>query len=575
MHQMSASQPIRCLVALVAACATLIASIAAQQPPTGPPQLPPTFRAGSTLVPLDVRVLSKDGRPITDLKQSDFILREDDVRQTVSHFAFESIEPTTIDGVERPVLFRNGDASVEPAKRRVILIMLGRGSLELPFKGITAAIDFVRSRLMPQDFVAVMAYNRATEFTTDHEQAARVLERFREGHDSLERRLQVTLGGLAGLYGNRRIPASMQADIDSMFEADGAAVRQVQNDPAQMDEQMRRDLRREMDDIIDRASNSQFIKDPRFDHFLKWIAPTMQDAGNVLAGIEYLRFIDGEKRLIFVTEEGFALPRTENDLKIAATASEARVAVDTIHTGGVVAVPVGESGLSNEVFRRMSALSTMKILSDDSGGFRSSTIRPEVAFARIDEVTRSQYVLGYYPSNPKRDGRFRTVAVTVNRPGATVHVRRGYYAADTPRSFEPKRVMTDARLTMAMAYAQPIADLKVSLKVSPARTPEGGAAIAVSGTIDPARLGWMQAPDGRRRIALELAILCMNDRGLLVGEHRQPLVLTMTPEVYEKAAKSGINYGLTVPVSTPPREVKAVVYDAAVDLIGTSIWRLR
>ena len=49
----------------------------------------------------------------------------------------------------------------------------------------------------------------------------------------------------------------------------------------------------------------------------------------------------------------------------------------------------------------------------------------------------------------------------------------------------------------------------------------------------------------------------------------------MTPEVYEKAAKSGIHYGLTLPVSSPPHEVKAVAYDAAVDLIGASTWRVR
>ena len=379
--------------------------------------------------------------------------------------------------------------------------MLGRGSLELPFKGITAAIDFVRSRLMPQDFVAVMAYNRATEFTTDHEHVAKVLERFRDGHDSLETALPVTLGGLAGLYGNRRIPASMQTDIDRMFEVDGAVMRQVPSDPAQLDAQMRRDLRREMDDIVDRASNSHLIKAARFDHFLAWIAPTMQDAGNVLAGIEYSRFIDGEKRLIFVTEEGFALPRTENDLKIAAAASEARVAVDTIHTGGVVAEPVDRSGLTDQMFRRMSSLSTMKILSDDSGDFRSSTIRPEVAFARIDEVTRSPVQFSAtIPSNPNKDGRFRARFRRGQSAGRHRPRAPRLLAADTPRAFDRKQVMTDTRMTMAMSHTQPIADLKMSLKVSPARTTEGGAAVAVSGTIDPARLGWMQAPDGRRRI---------------------------------------------------------------------------
>jgi hypothetical protein len=85
----------------------------------------------------------------------------------------------------------------------------------------------------------------------------------------------------------------------------------------------------------------------------------------------------------------------------------------------------------------------------------------------------------------------------------------------------------------------------------------------------------MQAADGRKRITLELAILCLDDGGLILGEQRQPLVLTLTPEVYEKAVKGGIKYGLTVPVTSRPHQVRVVVYDPAVDLLGTGIWRLR
>jgi hypothetical protein len=135
--------------------------------------------------------------------------------------------------------------------------------------------------------------------------------------------------------------------------------------------------------------------------------------------------------------------------------------------------------------------------------------------------------------------------------------------------------MIDSRIAMAMSYSRRITDLKVDLEAAPAKAPDGGAAVAVSGRIDPSRLGWMQAADGRKRITLELAILCLDDGGLILGEQRQPLVLTLTPEVYEKAVKGGIKYGLTVPVTSRPHQVRVVVYDPAVDLLGTGIWRLR
>lgn len=52
----------------------------------------------------------------------------------------------------------------------------------------------------------------------------------------------------------------------------------------------------------------------------------------------------------------------------------------------------------------------------------------EKAFDVISEELRSQYVMGYYPSNIKRDGTFRKIKVEVTRPDTKVLARRGYYA---------------------------------------------------------------------------------------------------------------------------------------------------
>ncbi|MGH9683665.1 MAG: VWA domain-containing protein [Candidatus Acidiferrales bacterium] len=52
----------------------------------------------------------------------------------------------------------------------------------------------------------------------------------------------------------------------------------------------------------------------------------------------------------------------------------------------------------------------------------------EKAFDEISEELRSQYVLGYYPTNTKRDGTFRKIQVKVDQPDVKVLARRGYYA---------------------------------------------------------------------------------------------------------------------------------------------------
>lgn len=52
----------------------------------------------------------------------------------------------------------------------------------------------------------------------------------------------------------------------------------------------------------------------------------------------------------------------------------------------------------------------------------------EKAFDEISEELRSQYVIGYYPANAKRDGAFRKIKVEVARPNVKILARKGYYA---------------------------------------------------------------------------------------------------------------------------------------------------
>jgi VWFA-related protein len=78
-----------------------------------------------------------------------------------------------------------------------------------------------------------------------------------------------------------------------------------------------------------------------------------------------------------------------------------------------------------------SGSSVARKMADETGG-REIEVRNEKnlenAFDLISEELRSQYVLGYYPSNTKRDGVFRKIKVEVTRPDSKVLARKGYYA---------------------------------------------------------------------------------------------------------------------------------------------------
>ena len=70
-------------------------------------------------------------------------------------------------------------------------------------------------------------------------------------------------------------------------------------------------------------------------------------------------------------------------------------------------------------------------LSEETGG-RTIVVRNEKkleeAFDQISEELRSQYTLGYYPTNTNRDGRFRKIKIETTRKDLHVLARKGYYA---------------------------------------------------------------------------------------------------------------------------------------------------
>jgi Ca-activated chloride channel homolog len=52
----------------------------------------------------------------------------------------------------------------------------------------------------------------------------------------------------------------------------------------------------------------------------------------------------------------------------------------------------------------------------------------EAAFTNIVDELRNQYTLTFYPTNKKRDGRWRKLTVTARGKALSVRARRGYYA---------------------------------------------------------------------------------------------------------------------------------------------------
>ena len=75
--------------------------------------------------------------------------------------------------------------------------------------------------------------------------------------------------------------------------------------------------------------------------------------------------------------------------------------------------------------------SIAKKITDETGG-RMIVVNNEKhlqeAFDQISEELRSQYTLGYYPTNSARDGKFRKIKIDLANHDLKVLARKGYYA---------------------------------------------------------------------------------------------------------------------------------------------------
>ena len=140
-------------------------------------QQQPPLRSSVVLVPLDVRVLDERGDPVTNLTASDFEIFEDGVPQEIALWTMYDASQLRSHARSNSEALNVG-VEQEPSSGRVFLIVLGRGDLEGPSHGLSALSEFVKTRLLPSDRIAVLAYKRVTDLTTDRTGPLRLLQRY-------------------------------------------------------------------------------------------------------------------------------------------------------------------------------------------------------------------------------------------------------------------------------------------------------------------------------------------------------------------------------------------------------------
>ncbi len=163
----------------------------------------------------------------------------------------------------------------------------------------------------------------------------------------------------------------------------------------------------------------------------------------------------------------------------------------------------------------------------------------------------------------------------MNRPGAVVLFRHGYYGRDQLVPLDRESFLTFNRVAAAAYYDRDLRDIPVRAKVSTTGGSGRGAGEAlVEVTIDISKIGFRQAA-GRQAASLTIDVFCGDEKERLVGESWETATLRLKDDTYRRLLESGFVHTARIPLNGKVRYVKAVVYDYASDRIGSAVVRVR
>lgn len=495
------------LAAVLAAGAAL--TLSAQQRPAA------TFRVDVNYVEIDAVVTDAQGRFVANLKKEDFELVEEGAPQTITTFTLVHLPVTKPD----PPLFRG--TPVEPDVRtnmgnfdgRVMLLVLDDLQIDAKRSMVVraAARQFVRRNVGANDLVAVVTTGgRSTamqDFTSSHLRLGMAIDKF--------------LG---------RKPPRPAADAN--IAGDNQAAR---------------------------------------------IAPEekVANARNVLrmlkASAEYLANIRGRRKAVVWFSEGVDVdiedPMTEgrqirDEMRAAvASASRGGVSIYGVDARGLSAgldegVELGLKALDHDNMERPSAMSRvldelrhaqsfLQTISAATGGFAVMNQNNfNDAFARIIQDNSHYYLLGYYPTNNKRDGKFRKLQVRVTRPGHHVKFKEGY-TAPSGKAVSAERPRTSASapadLRAALDSPLPIDGLGMRVFAAPFSGPSNKGSVAIIVEVEPSRFKFQSAGASFSE-DIEIIILPVNGVGKALEGSRDQLPLRLSGKAFEAVSKFGLRF---------------------------------
>jgi VWFA-related protein len=176
---------------------------------------------------------------------------------------------------------------------------------------------------------------------------------------------------------------------------------------------------------------------------------------------------------------------------------------------------------------------SLRVLAEQTGGLAVVNSNDMAgAFDRVVRDNSSYYMLGYYPTNEKRDNRFRRIEVRVNKPGVLVRARKGYVSpgkGQTPAARRPAKVEGSAELADALNRPIQTSGLTLHANAASFKGAASNASVAVAITVDGAGFAFTEK-DGWIEDTLEVSVRAIDAKGTIRGSEHFDVNLRIRPE---------------------------------------------
>jgi VWFA-related protein len=528
-----------------------LSQVKTSTPVSRSPQQAFVLRAQTTEVLVDVRVYDKSGKPVTDLKQSDFHVLEDGAPQTITSFSLEDVEKLAqatagkeqaqvIDLAKLPPEV-NADQLLQDHRLLVFFFDMSSMQPDELMRALKASNDFITNRMTPADLVAVVTYSSSL----------RVVEDFTNNRDSLKKIMHTILVGeeSSALATTGAIGAAGGTDANGM-------------------------------EIVTQDLSDAFTPDEtEFNIF-----NTDQKLAALESLAQMLRNVPGRKSVIHFSS-GISRTGQENQAQLRATidaSNQANVSLYTMDARGLAALPPGGDATSatssnaaiysgSAVVSQVSALQgsreTLASLATDTGGrtfYDLNDFTP--AFTEVQRENSSYYLMGYTPTNTRSDGRFRHIRVEVDRQGLKIQARPGYFAPKNFRQFT--REDKEVQLQEAMNLDMPFVDLPFVVDTAYFRRPDKKFTVVLAAKIPGSEVAFLRK-SGRRETEFDFAWKVTDAQNHVVAGLRDTLPVKMTNDTFEEVVSGNLLYEGEVSLPPGKYNLKAVVRENEGGKIGT------